>query len=536
MFVKTFPISDLERTHGPSLETTQQVLSSLQKDGVCVLQHLIPKDIASKNYERCIEEWTSIEQAQKPLKEMYEGHLQEVVPRYAELAPRGPRRYSISTFQSSELKSNVVIKHLLANALQSGGKSHCFSEETVISLPGSDQQRVHVDAGHLYDPHLFTPLPAYHYSCFIALCDQTSATGNTAFSLGSHRTHGGGHEAKSHWEYPKMNTFVDAYLEAGSCVIFDSRLYHMGRPNRSESPRPIYGLMYSNVWYQAGTSYFGTNSIRQERAEGRLISWEESVAQDKVQPEDSTFILQHASQLQHLSIPNVLWSSVASKFRSTEHPVLDAQDVFALGIVNDDIMHGTSTSCSGVGSTSLDVVATKSIHAFEGVWLIQHIWTWQDGMEEADRALSNDDGLLAAVCGTVLPMQQEHVVAAAVNKVCELAQCYSVASGNENEETVQCWFLVDALGCHLREASIFQPSRVDGKDAGAGDEGVGEASGGVNEDQDGELCKCNVVLSPAFVDVRTGVACSIIFPIRDIAEGEVVRLPSRSRASLAPKS
>jgi hypothetical protein len=48
MFVKTFPISDLERTHGPSLETTQQVLSSLQKDGVCVLQHLIPKDIASK--------------------------------------------------------------------------------------------------------------------------------------------------------------------------------------------------------------------------------------------------------------------------------------------------------------------------------------------------------------------------------------------------------------------------------------------------------------------------------------------------------
>ena len=77
---------------------------------------------------------------------------------------------------------------------------------------------------------------------------------------------------------------------------------------------------------------------------------------------------------------------------------------------------------------------------------------------------------------------------------------------------------------------------MDGKDAGAGDEGVGEASGGVNEDQDGELCKCNVVLSPAFVDVRTGVACSIIFPIRDIAEGEVVRLPSRSRASLAPKS
>jgi len=69
---------------------------------------------------------------------------------------------------------------------------------------------------------------------------------------------------------PDPNSFVDAYLKAGSCVVFDSRLYHFGRANVSAKPRPIYGLMYSNVWYNSGTSYFGSKSIIEDRKNGYL--------------------------------------------------------------------------------------------------------------------------------------------------------------------------------------------------------------------------------------------------------------------------
>ena len=102
-------------------------------------------------------------------------------------------------------------------------------------------------------------------------------------------------------------------------------------------------------------------------------------------------------------------------------------------------------------------------------------------------------------------------VASAMEKVRELAQAYSVASGG-SAPPVQRWFLLDTLGCHLREA--------------ASSTSAGVGVGGEEE--------CNVILSPAFVDVRTGFACSMLFPIRDMEEGELARLPSRSRASLAP--
>ena len=120
-----------------------------------------------------------------------------------------------------------------------------FDTNCIISCPGATEQRIHVDAPHLFDPKTVGCfLPAHHYSCFIPLVSQTQATGNTAFVLGSHATHRGGYE--SHGQaFPGNSEFVDVYAQAGSVVIFDCRIYHRGRANLGEAIRPLFGLMFS---------------------------------------------------------------------------------------------------------------------------------------------------------------------------------------------------------------------------------------------------------------------------------------------------
>ena len=509
----TVPISTTEQLSGtPTESTVQQVATALQQHGVCVLQNLIPTAVATTNYNNCLDEWHKIEHLRQPLAEMYEGHLQDIVPRYQELAPRGPRRYSISTFSSPALRNDPIVKKLMGTALQPGGPSVCWSEETVLSLPGAGEQRIHVDAGHLYDPQVTPRLPCYHYSCFIALCDQSPVTGNTAFALGTHNTHGGGHESKDYWNFPDESTFVDVYLSAGSCVIFDSRLYHRGRANASETIiRPIYGLMFANTFFNPGTSYFGVTSLRDERKNGRLISWQERKESQDVTQEDQDFIAMHASQFNHISVPNQLWCSIAQKCTHGTGTTLDAHEVFGLGIV------------AGEGDDrQLDVVANRDVRAFEQVWVIEHAWTWEGGLDSALRALSKEDGgeknkLLQAVSGTVVPMRDGKGLGATdwvdvvMAKVQTLYQSYAVGDGVEGN-VKWCYFLPDLLGCHLVEA----------------------ATNGTVVEQTEEV-SCNVCLSPAFVDVRSGAACSFLFPVRDIPEGSVVRIPTGSRKSLAPK-
>jgi len=227
-------------------ETLAFALGALDEHGVVVLRKLIAPADAVAERARFEAAWATVAAAMAPLAPMWEGHLQDVVPRFAEVAPRGPRRYSISTFRSAAMRQNALVVQLMgASPMAQGGASGCWSEETVVSLPGATEQRVHVDAGHLYDPKQHGVLPAYHYSVFISLVDQDSTTGNTAFALGTHRSRGGGHESQPHWDMPGRDEFVDAYLKAGDSVIFDSRLYHFGRANSGTEMRPIYGLMYS---------------------------------------------------------------------------------------------------------------------------------------------------------------------------------------------------------------------------------------------------------------------------------------------------
>ncbi|KAH8074067.1 glucuronosyl-N-acetylglucosaminyl-proteoglycan 4-alpha-N-acetylglucosaminyltransferase [Aureococcus anophagefferens] len=241
-------LSDDERDgEDPSEATVAWCAATLEREGVCVLENVVSVPRADELHEAWAASWAA-------LAKIYEPGL-----------ARG-RGVAMSTFSSPATVANGVLRAVMRRSL--GDDATCFVENTIVSLPGSRDQRIHCDAGHLFDPADVGVLPAHHHSCFLALVDQTAATGNTAFAPGTHRSEAGGHESKRPGRpLPPDAAFVDAYLERGACAIFDSRLYHRGRGNASAAPRPIYGLMWAKPWF-AAESYYGDSAHAGEARRG----------------------------------------------------------------------------------------------------------------------------------------------------------------------------------------------------------------------------------------------------------------------------
>jgi hypothetical protein len=102
-----------------------------------------------------------------------------------------------------------------------------------LSLPGAVTQNYHQDGPHLTMQY---QKPCHAVNVFIPLVDLKPESGPTEFCLGSHIL--------------GQEDYKDEFLEtplvkAGTPVIFDYRLGHMGLANSSGSPRPIVYCTYA---------------------------------------------------------------------------------------------------------------------------------------------------------------------------------------------------------------------------------------------------------------------------------------------------
>jgi tetratricopeptide (TPR) repeat protein len=117
----------------------------------------------------------------------------------------------------------------------------------VISLPGSQDQRLHKDHPALF-PHTewHFALPCFAAQIIIPLVPLDEFTGTTRFYKGTHRVA---------TERAEELGAQDPMVPLGSCVLNDYRCAHRGLGNRSQVVRPILTLIYNRPWFRDFKNY-----------------------------------------------------------------------------------------------------------------------------------------------------------------------------------------------------------------------------------------------------------------------------------------
>jgi ectoine hydroxylase-related dioxygenase (phytanoyl-CoA dioxygenase family) len=154
----------------------------------------------------------------------------------------GHRRYMMAVelaggFADCEVYANRIIVAVARRLL--GADAILESYGAVVSLSGAKQQHLHRDGLQLFDAQLSPLLPCHALTLAMPLVDMNQTNGSTALWPGSHR-----------WRVRDENVApVAPEIPAGSCMLWDFRLYHAGAANRSADHRPMLYATYARRWY-----------------------------------------------------------------------------------------------------------------------------------------------------------------------------------------------------------------------------------------------------------------------------------------------
>ncbi|CAI5739807.1 unnamed protein product [Peronospora destructor] len=113
----------------------------------------------------------------------------------------------------------------------------------VLSRPGDADQNWHLDGVHRNQQ---VQEPVDRLNVFVPLVAITDQTGGTEMKTGSHN-HKSGARGKAFEGYKDLPS-VTAYVEAGTPIIMDYRVWHRGLANTSESTvRPLLYFKYAKM-------------------------------------------------------------------------------------------------------------------------------------------------------------------------------------------------------------------------------------------------------------------------------------------------
>jgi hypothetical protein len=157
----------------------------------------------------------------------------------------GEARYEITLRVSGALGAlDVIANRLLLRFLNPllGDDMLLSGLTAVVSHPGSAQQHIHRDFGHLFaEPSVGPALPVYAVNVGVPLIDVDIITGPTCIWLGSHR-----------WApnvLPQRQAMTECPFQRGDCILLDYRTFHSGLPNLSGQARPIVYMVYTRPWF-----------------------------------------------------------------------------------------------------------------------------------------------------------------------------------------------------------------------------------------------------------------------------------------------
>ncbi len=145
---------------------------------------------------------------------------------------------------------------------------------TVTSLPGATEQHIHRDCPPLFNKVVNRMVPAHAVNLFVPLVEFNASTGTTRLFPGTHIDTD---------TAPADAAFIDPVIPVGSCLLVDGRLYHQGRPNRSDLERPLLFFIFQQPWFKDYKNHPRLPCLRISDAEyarlpeehRRLLEWTE---------------------------------------------------------------------------------------------------------------------------------------------------------------------------------------------------------------------------------------------------------------------
>lgn len=200
----------------PAVTDSAQAAPIVRSVGVCIVEHVLSTD--------------ELQQLQISIQQTEPQKLQN----------RRAHRWEHVHSPQTEAFAKLAAHPAVATAAQAllGPKHYLEKCGLIVSHPGSEAQRWHMDT-----PHLFAcreHLPVHSLTVFVPLCDLVTSNGPTEFQLHTH--------IKAN--LPKQKVHATACCGAGSVVLYDTRIMHRGGPNASDTDRTLVYLTLSRIWYR----------------------------------------------------------------------------------------------------------------------------------------------------------------------------------------------------------------------------------------------------------------------------------------------
>jgi ectoine hydroxylase-related dioxygenase (phytanoyl-CoA dioxygenase family) len=236
--VRVSGTESLQELQQPDPETVEQAFELFSTEGYLVLPEIFPPELIDKLHSSFLATYSHYCTHENHADALLVGNRRVMVTVRLE----GP-------FNDPLLYAHPLILPILKRIL--GPELILSGLGAVVSLPGSADQQVHRDLSHLFgDETLDAIIPCYALNLLIPLVEVNEENGMTRLWPGSHAVF------DAHYtELAQQMPFVDPPLAKGSCLLFDYRLIHLGRANRSPAPRPLLYNTYSRAWFRDPVNY-----------------------------------------------------------------------------------------------------------------------------------------------------------------------------------------------------------------------------------------------------------------------------------------
>ena len=221
-------------------ETCAAALKSLESDGFVVLKDIVDRDHLLQIQERMLADIPLIlERTDAPFN-WITGNLQQTAP------PFPPYLFR-----------DILVNDLTIQVTKAAFGRHQFCDMFTgnTSMPSEQRQPVHFDFGPLWPGRAFNH-PAHGFIINIPVVNMSAENGAVELWPKSHLVRiPYGNEGitltdEMLAEQRRIASPIQPTVPLGGVLIRDSRLWHAGMPNRTDTPRPMLALTHWIDWFR----------------------------------------------------------------------------------------------------------------------------------------------------------------------------------------------------------------------------------------------------------------------------------------------